>query len=81
MSDEVRWVAEYGRTSSEDQRERETIKTQTEMIDRYLDLNPNLKVYRRYLDDGVSGTIPMGARPSGRLLIQDAWLSASHKSW
>jgi site-specific DNA recombinase len=72
MSDEVRWVATYERVSSDDQRERETIKTQTEMIDRYLGANPNLKVYRRYLDDGVSGTIPMGERPDGRLLIQDA---------
>jgi site-specific DNA recombinase len=72
MSDEVRWVARYERVSSDDQRERETIKTQTEMIDRYLSLNPNLRVYRRYVDDGVSGTIPMGERPSGRELIQDA---------
>ena len=72
MSDEVRWVARYERVSSDDQRERETIKTQTEMIDRYLGLNPNLRVYRRYVDDGVSGTIPMGERPSGRELIHDA---------
>jgi site-specific DNA recombinase len=72
MSDEVRWIATYERVSSDDQRERETIKTQTEMIDRYLGLHPNLRVYRRYLDDGVSGTIPMGERPSGRELIHDA---------
>ena len=72
MSDEVRWIATYERVSSDDQRERETIKTQTEMIDRYLGLHPNLQVYRRYLDDGVSGTIPMGERPSGRELIHDA---------
>ena len=72
MMDQTRLVATYERVSSEDQRERETIKTQTEMIDRYLGLHPNLQVYRRYLDDGISGTIPMGERPSGRLLIQDA---------
>ena len=72
MSEQVRWVATYERVSSDDQRERETIKTQTEMIERFLSLNPNLKVFRRYRDDGVSGTIPMGERPSGRLLIQDA---------
>jgi site-specific DNA recombinase len=72
MSEQVRWVATYERVSSDEQRERETIKTQTEMIERFLSLNSNLKVFRQYRDDGVSGTIPMGERPHGRLLIQDA---------
>ena len=72
LSEEIIWVATYERVSSDDQRDRETIKTQTEIIDRYLAQHPNLKVYRRYQDDGVSGTTPMRERPDGHHLITDA---------
>ena len=54
---EQRVIATYERVSSDDQRERETIKTQTEVIDRHIALNPDAHVYQRYRDDGVSGTI------------------------
>jgi site-specific DNA recombinase len=72
MSDQVRWVAVYARVSSDDQRDRETIKTQIEVIDRYLAQHPELKVYRRYLDDGISGTIHMDRRPEGGPMVRDA---------
>ncbi len=72
MNDQVRWVAVYERVSSDDQRDRETIRTQTEVIDRYLAMHPDLRVYNRYLDDGVSGAIPMADRPKGGPMVSDA---------
>ncbi len=81
MSDEVRWVAIYERVSSDDQRERETIKTQTDVIDRYLAMHPNVRVYRRYRDDGVSGTIPMNQRPAGKRLLEDAMNGRFTEIW
>ena len=58
MTEEPISVAVYLRVSSDDQRNRETIKTQREAIDRFLVHNPQCAVYRYYEDDGVSGTIP-----------------------
>ena len=81
MSDEVRWVAIYERVSSDDQRERETIKTQTDVIDRYLAMHPNVRVYRRYRDDGVSGTIPMNQRLAGKRLLEDAMNGRFTEIW
>ena len=72
MSEQVRWVATYERVSSDDQRDRETIKTQTEILDQYLGQHPELKVFRRYRDDGVSGTIPVAERPEGGPMVRDA---------
>ena len=72
MSEQVRWVATYERVSSDDQRDRETIKTQTEILDQYLGQHPELKVFRRYRDDGVSGTIPVAERPDGGPMVRDA---------
>ena len=65
-------VAVYLRVSSDDQRDRETIKTQRDAIDRWLAQNPEYRVYRYYVDDGVSGTIPFAQRPAGRDLVADA---------
>ena len=65
-------VAVYMRVSSDDQRDRETIKTQRDAIDRWLMLNPQYRVYRYYEDDGISGTIPLALRPQGRMLLADA---------
>ncbi len=72
MNEQVRWVAIYERTSSDDQRERETIKTQTEVNDRFLEAHPEFRVYRRYRDDGVSGAIPVADRPEGGPMVRDA---------
>ena len=72
MSDKVRWGAVYERVSSDEQRERETIKTQTKMIDQYLAAHSEMRVYRRYRDNGVSGRIPLRERPEGGQLVADA---------
>ncbi len=62
----------YGRVSSDEQRENQTIRTQQEAITRYLEAGPEFEVAGWYLDDGVSGTIPMASRPEGSRLIRDA---------
>jgi site-specific DNA recombinase len=65
-------VAVYSRVSSDDQRDRETIKTQREAIDRFLASNPQYHVFRYYADDGISGTVPMALRPAGGEMVKDA---------
>ncbi len=64
-------VALYLRVSSDEQRERESIKTQREFFDQYTKLY-GVEVVEVYADDGVSGTIPLHERPEGRRLIGDA---------
>ncbi len=64
-------VAFYARVSSEEQAESGTIQNQVEYARRYADLN-KLDVVGWYLDDGVSGTLPMGEREQGRQLLSDA---------
>ncbi len=72
MTEEQTPVAVYMRVSSDDQRDRETIKTQREAIDRFLAQNPQYVVYRYYEDDGVSGTVPMAVRPGGAQMVAGA---------
>src|SRR5215213_271247 len=64
-------VALYLRVSSDEQRERESIKTQREFFEQYCELY-GLEVAETYADDGVSGTIPLRERPEGRRLLEDA---------
>jgi site-specific DNA recombinase len=64
-------VALYLRVSSEEQREKSTIKIQREFLDGYCQLH-GLEVAGRYQDDGVSGTVPLHERPEGRRLLDDA---------
>src|SRR5919107_4678110 len=64
-------VALYLRVSSDEQRERESIKTQREFFEQYCELY-GLEVAETYADDGVSGTIPLHERPEGRRLLEDA---------
>jgi site-specific DNA recombinase len=77
----VRRVATYERVSSEDQRERETIKTQTDEIARRLASQPGVELVGRYVDDGVSGTIPLAERPDGRRLLSDAVAGRFEELW
>ncbi len=72
VSERTRRVVTYERVSSEDQRERQTIKTQTEELARRLQQEPGVELVDRYVDDGVSGTIPMSGRTAGRRLLEDA---------
>src|SRR5690349_14243396 len=64
-------VACYARVSTEDQAERQTIAAQTDFLSRYCDLH-GLPVAGVYVDDGVSGAVPLEDRPEGRRLLQDA---------
>lgn len=64
-------VALYLRVSSDEQRERESIKTQREFFEQYCELY-GLEVTEIYADDGISGTIPLHERPEGRRLLEDA---------
>jgi site-specific DNA recombinase len=64
-------VALYLRVSSEEQRDRETIKIQDDFLEQYRSLY-ELGVADIYKDDGISGTIPLQERPEGRRLLEDA---------
>ncbi|WP_400162875.1 recombinase family protein [Brevibacillus sp. TJ4] len=64
-------LAVYARVSSDDQAERGTIENQLEFARKYADLH-QLQVIKWYKDDGVTGTIPLEARPVGRELLEEA---------
>ena len=64
-------AAVYLRVSTEEQRERQSIRTQREFAERYCALH-EIVVYEYYSDDGVSGTIPMEDRSEGARLLQDS---------
>lgn len=68
----MRKVALYCRVSSDDQKERETIENQIEILNTYVEMKEDLSVYKDYLDDGISGTISFEERPAGKQLISDA---------
>jgi site-specific DNA recombinase len=65
----LRRIAFYARTSSEDQRERETIKTQIEALFRMLAQATGVVLVAEFYDDGVSGTLAMEDRARGRALL------------
>ncbi|HEY1168380.1 MAG TPA: recombinase family protein [Candidatus Limnocylindrales bacterium] len=77
----VRRVATYERVSSEDQRERETIKTQTDTLDRRLALEPGVEIIKRFADDGISGTKPLADRPGGQALLAAAEAGLFDELW
>jgi site-specific DNA recombinase len=64
-------VAAYCRVSTEDQAERETVQNQVEFAKSYCELY-DIAVHDFYLDDGVSGTLPLWERPEGSRLMRDA---------
>lgn len=64
-------VAVYCRVSSEEQASAGTIDNQRDYARRFCDLN-SLKIAAEYLDDGVSGTVPLSERQAGRRLLADA---------
>lgn len=81
MIEVTKRVVTYERVSSEDQRDRATIQTQTEELARRLEFEPDVHLVNRYVDDGVSGTIPMGERPGGRRLMADAAKGLFDEVW
>src|SRR5450759_334269 len=66
-------VAIYARVSTEEQQQRQSIRTQIEFGQRYCQLH-TLAVHHVYDDDGVSGTIPLDNRPAGSRILRDARL-------
>jgi site-specific DNA recombinase len=61
----------YSRVSSAIQEEKGTIRTQDEVADRYCAANAITPI-NRYVDNGVSGSIPIRERPGGAKLWADA---------
>src|SRR5262245_57572845 len=64
-------VAVYCRVSTDDQANRDTIEAQRDFLREYAKLYSNI-IYNEYLDEGISGTIPLAQRPGGAALLQDA---------
>jgi len=67
-----RRLAAYLRVSTDDQRERETSNTQRDEIIRYVERTGGCEIVEWFVDDGVSGTIPLGQRLAGRRLLENA---------
>lgn len=63
--------AMYLRVSTDEQRKRQTIDTQRAFAERFA-RNHSLCNLGWYVDDGVSGTIPLDQRPEGARLLADA---------
>lgn len=64
-------VALYARVSTEDQAERETIQNQINVANAVCPAL-GMEIVDSYLDDGISGMIPLEKRPEGVRLLQDA---------
>ncbi|HBV95570.1 MAG: hypothetical protein JL50_09775 [Peptococcaceae bacterium BICA1-7] len=69
------YVAFYGRVSTEEQADRGNIAGQVDFARKYFSLHggeEKVEGYGIYLDEGVSGTLPLDARPGGAALMADA---------
>ncbi|MCL6476996.1 MAG: recombinase family protein [Peptococcaceae bacterium] len=68
-------VAFYGRVSTEEQADRGNMANQVQFAQKYFELHgpaENIDGYEMYLDEGVSGTVPLESRPEGERLLADA---------
>jgi site-specific DNA recombinase len=77
----IRRIAKYERVSSLDQRDRETIKTQTDALDARLASESGIEIVARFADDGVSGMRPLADRPGGRALLAAAEAGRFDELW
>ncbi len=77
----VKRVVTYERVSSDEQRERQTILLQQAALERELEAHPECELVDRYIDDGVSGTVPFAKRPAGGRLLRDAELGLFDEVW
>ena len=77
----MRRIVTYERVSSDDQRERDTIMTQYDELQRRLAAEPNVEIVERYLDNGVSGTKELRLRPDGARLLADAAARRFDEVW
>ena len=81
MPDPIRHIATYARVSSDEQRDRHTVRNQRAALDRRLGSEPDVLVFKHYEDDGVSGTIPFEERPGGCALARDARVGRFSQIW
>ena len=65
-----RWDAFYARVSSEEQAERGNIESQKQFAVKFFDLH-GTENYKIYLDDGISGTVPLDDRPGAAKMLAD----------
>jgi site-specific DNA recombinase len=64
-------AALYARVSTDDQRDKQTIDNQVNALRGYAP-HSGFNFVDEYLDDGISGTVPLEKRPEGRRMAQDA---------
>lgn len=64
-------AAIYARVSSDDQREKGTIGSQVTALREFVP-RWDMEIVGEYLDDGISGTLPLDKRPEGHRLMEDA---------
>ena len=76
-----RSIATYARVSSDEQRDRHTVRNQRAALSRRLGSEPDVVVFKHYEDDGVSGTIPLQERPGGCALVRDARAGRFSQIW
>ena len=71
-------VALYPRVSSDEQRDNQTIRTQVDILERWIEQNEETIEVVGMIndDDGVSGTLPLHERPGGRKILALAQASA-----
>ena len=81
MPDPIRHIATYARVSSDEQRDRHTVRNQRAALSRRLGSEPGVLVFKHYEDDGVSGTIPLQERPGGCALVRDARAGRFSQIW
>ena len=81
MPDSITRIATYARVSSDEQRDRRTVRNQHAALERHLSSEPRLHVFKHYEDDGVSGTIPLQERPGGCALVRDARAGHFSRIW
>ncbi len=81
MPGSVTHIATYARVSSDEQRDRHTVRNQRAALSRRLGSEPGVFVFKHYEDDGVSGTIPLQERPGGCALVRDARAGRFSQIW
>lgn len=64
-------VGALTRNSTDDQKERQTIERQREILRHWLSQHPEVVLVDWYEDQGISGTVPLSKRPGGRKLLAD----------
>ena len=81
MPGSVTHIATYARVSSDEQRDRHTVRNQRAALSRRLGSEPGVLVFQHYEDDGVSGTVPLEDRPGGGPLVRDARARRFSQVW